>query len=51
MTHVFCELDRAIFSPITAKSHGIQFRLEETLAKPRSEEDAKCSFVFTRVPR
>lgn len=56
LTHVFCALDKAIFSPITPSSHGIQFSLAETLADKKSgegleEEPGQCNFVFTQVGR
>lgn len=47
LTRVFCELDRALFSPISEKAHGVGFALAETMAD--EGEDAKCDFVFTRV--
>lgn len=50
LTKVFCALDRAIYSPITAKSHGISFNLEKTLADDEGDDGSNkaCEFTFVR---
>lgn len=45
LTRIFCALDKAIYSPITVDSHGIDFELKQTLA----DKDATfCDFKFTK---
>lgn len=61
LTKVFCALDKALFSPVSASMHGVEFKLASTLAdsdiEQRAEdgekgtEDRKCDFVFTRVSK
>jgi L-2-amino-thiazoline-4-carboxylic acid hydrolase len=48
LTQLFCSLDRAMFSHVTEKAHGVRFRFDEdsTLAKG---PETPCEFAFERV--
>lgn len=48
LTAVFCALDRALYSPITKESHGIEFSLDTTLADTSDDDDtpSACEFKF-----
>lgn len=50
LTKIFCSLDRALFSHVTEKAHGVRFAFNEdsTLA---SGSDKPCDFVFERVTK
>lgn len=47
LTSIFCELDKALFQPISARLHGIDFKLTDTLAKGGEQ----CNFQFTKVSK
>ncbi len=47
LTKVFCELDKALFSPISESLHKIEFQLAETLA----DGDEQCNFKFHKVQK
>ncbi|CAN8062540.1 unnamed protein product [Agarophyton chilense] len=50
LTSIFCALDRAIYSPITTRSHGISFTLDKTLANhtEADTEQKRCEFRFVQ---
>ncbi|PXF48237.1 hypothetical protein BWQ96_01926 [Gracilariopsis chorda] len=49
LTKIFCALDKAIYSPITADSHGISFTLDKTLAdQSMHESNERCEFRFVQ---
>lgn len=50
LTRIFCALDRALFVPISEKSHGVTFSLDSTLAPDEDTKEAgqNCQFTFKK---
>jgi hypothetical protein len=47
LARIFCSLDRALFSHVTDKAHGVSFSFDEASTLARGP-DKPCEFVFER---